>query len=394
MEGTRISVLLIEDDPDHADLIRRHLTSAKDRSFVVEHEPRLSLGLERLARGGIDAVLLDILLPDSEQGSTIPRIVAEAPDVPVVVLTSLDDLDLGTRAVQQGAQDYLVKTEMSGELLGRSIRYAIERKRSQMQLKHYTEELERSNREFEEFARVVSHDLKSPLSVVSFSCALLRSILAEKLEQESGEALDHIDNSVRLMGHLIDDLLDYARVGSGEWKAEPVDCEASFKRATDALTAAIQQTGASVTHNSLPRVFGEPTQLFRLFLNLLDNAIKYRGEAPPRIHLSAVRRRGDWLFSLRDNGLGIRPEDAERVFIVFERVSRDHDSGTGIGLAICKRIVELHGGSIWVESEPGRGSTFHFTLPIRPWSDAQAAGKLEGGLPCEAAAEGDRHPVG
>jgi signal transduction histidine kinase len=370
--------------------------AAKDRSFTVEHQPQLSSGLERLTAGGIYVVLLDILLPDSDVDSTISRIVAEAPHVPVVVLTALDDLELGTRAVQQGAQDYLVKTEMSGELLTRSIRYAIERKRSRRELEHYTEELERSNREFEEFARVVSHDLKSPLSVVSFSCALLRSLWEAKLDKDSGGALNHIDNAVRLMSQLIDDLLDYARVGSGEWKIEPVECESILQRAVDALAPSVQQTDARVTHDPLPQVTAEPTQLFRLFLNLLDNAIKYRGEAPPRIHLSAENRRGEWLFRLRDNGIGIRPEDAQRVFTVFERVNNDESSGTGIGLAICKRIVELHGGTIWVESEMGKGCTFYFTLPHQPWSKTPlefSTMRLPAGS-SDGTARATRQPVG
>jgi chemotaxis family two-component system sensor kinase Cph1 len=166
------------------------------------------------------------------------------------------------------------------------------------------------------------------------------------------------------MQKLIRDLLAYSRVSTERKEVGEVDCEQVLRQALRNLSSSIQESGAMITHGPLPSLAGDPTQLLQLFQNLLSNGIKFRGPDPPRIHVTAAARANQWLFSVRDNGIGVEPADAERIFMIFERGrNRRENLGTGIGLAICKKIVEGHRGRIWVDSQPGHGSTFHFTMP-------------------------------
>jgi len=166
------------------------------------------------------------------------------------------------------------------------------------------------------------------------------------------------------MHRLINDLLAYARLGSRAAEFVPTDCEAIFADAVSNLGSAMEENGATVTHDPLPTVMADKDQLSRLFQNLLSNAIKFRAADPPVVHVSARRNGNEWLFSVRDNGIGIDPEHFERVFLIFQRLhGKSEYSGTGVGLAICRKIVEHHGGKIWIESHAGKGSTFYFTLP-------------------------------
>jgi signal transduction histidine kinase len=357
METSPLKVLLIEDNPDHATLIQRHLSRMADSAVVLETVGQLTIGLERLRTGGADAVLLDLHLPDADGLEAIPKLIEAAPRIPIIVLTSLDDLRLAVRAVQRGAQDYLVKAQINGESLVRALRYAIERKRAYA-------ELERSNQDYRSFAHIVSHELKTPLSVVAYSYDLLTQRVGSRLDAETREFVDMAVDAVRHMNTLIDDLLAYARIDGGQKPAGHVDCEKVLQQVRQHLHLAIAESGATITHDPLPTIAADASQIQQLLRNILGNAIKYRRDEPPRIHVSARREGNAWLFSVSDNGLGIPPEATEKVFLIFERLqSDDQSAGTGIGLALCKRIVERHGGRIWVESQPGRGSTFYFTLP-------------------------------
>ena len=167
------------------------------------------------------------------------------------------------------------------------------------------------------------------------------------------------------MARLIDDLLEFSRAGRGDNPMEPTDCREILSQVLAGLSSSLREAGAVVRHDGLPTVQGNPSQLTQVFQNLIGNAVKFRGAEPPEIHVSASRRDDEWLFLVRDNGIGIAPEYAERIFVIFQRLhGRNEYPGTGIGLAICKRIVTRHGGRIWVESQPGRGSSFYFTLPV------------------------------
>ncbi|MBD0307953.1 MAG: PAS domain S-box protein, partial [Microcoleus sp. T1-bin1] len=229
----------------------------------------------------------------------------------------------------------------------------------------YAQELTRSNAELEQFSYVASHDLQAPLSTIAGYAQLLEKRCHNQLDAQGNKFIRNIVNSCGRMQALIDDLLEYSRVGRSEKPFDVIDCNLVFEDACANLQLAIRQDRASVTRGDLPRVRGDSFQLLQLFQNLIGNAIKYRSSEAPMVHVSASRQGDSWVFSVQDNGIGIAEQYHPRIFQLFQRLhSQKQYSGTGIGLAICQRIVERHGGRLWVESEPNRGSTFYFSIPI------------------------------
>ena len=225
-----------------------------------------------------------------------------------------------------------------------------------------TAELERSNAELDQFAAVTSHDLKEPLQTVTVFAGLLDRDYRDRLDDSGKTFLDSILAGTDRMRTLIRDLLEYSRVGHGELRREPVPADELLDRARDNLAASIAEKGASLTSDPLPTVHADPKQLCQVFQNLLSNALKFSDDDVPEVHVSASLFPSEWRFSVRDNGIGIDPRHAERIFQPFARLGAAKE-GTGIGLAICQKIVEHHGGKIWVEARPGAGSIFHFTIP-------------------------------
>jgi len=228
-----------------------------------------------------------------------------------------------------------------------------------------TMELRRSNEDLEQFAYVASHDLQEPLRMVSSYITLLRQREGEKLDEHSRQFITFALDGATRMQQFIHDLLAYSRVGREGKQFEPVECNEACDAALANLQVAIEKAGAEVTRDALPRVKGDLTLLTQLFQNLIGNALKFRGPVAPKVHVGCERKGGDWEFAVRDNGIGIAPQDFERVFVVFQRLhTREKYPGTGIGLSVCKKIVERHGGRIWVQSKPGKGTTFFFTMPV------------------------------
>jgi PAS domain S-box-containing protein len=235
------------------------------------------------------------------------------------------------------------------------------------ELKKLSDELGRSNADLKQFAYAASHDLKEPLRNIGAFAGLLEKRYKGNLDEKADEFIDYIVEGVKRMERLIQDLLEYSQVDRKGKPFGPVNCSVALEEAIHNLRSAIEESGTELTYDLLPTVTGDASQLSRLFQNLVSNAIKFRADKPLKIHISADRKQDEWSFSVKDNGIGIDPKFAERIFVIFQRLhTREEYEGTGIGLSICKKIVERHGGRIWVKSEPGRGSTFYFTIPDRP----------------------------
>ncbi len=244
-----------------------------------------------------------------------------------------------------------------------SFRDTTERKQAEELLVRQAEELARSNAELEQFAYIASHDLQEPLRTVSSYVQLLGRRYGEQLDAEAQEYITFAVDGIARMQDLIRDLLEYSRVDRLGQTPEPTDSEFVVGLVLDNLQMTIEEAGATVTHDPLPTVMADSTQLGQVFQNLISNALKFRGKEPPRVHISAKTTATEWLFSVCDNGIGIEPQFQEKIFDVFGRLhTRDEYPGTGIGLALCTKIVERHGGRIWVDSQPGQGSTFWFSI--------------------------------
>jgi PAS domain S-box-containing protein len=241
----------------------------------------------------------------------------------------------------------------------------------------HSRELERSNQELEQFAYVASHDLQEPLRMVGSYCQLLQRRYRGKLDADADEFIGYAVEGATRMQRMINDLLAYSRVGRRENPFAPIDTDALVATALDNLRAAIEESGARIRIGKLPAVTGDRTQLAQLFQNLIGNAVKFRGEAPVEVSIDAAPEGDGYRFTVADNGIGIEKDYLDKIFLIFQRLhDRSKYPGTGIGLAICKKVVERHGERIWVESEPGKGSRFIFTLPsdFTPPRDAQREG--------------------
>jgi len=232
---------------------------------------------------------------------------------------------------------------------------------SEAQLQKTMEELERSNKELEQFAFVASHDLQEPLRMISIHLQLIEKKLKGQLDQGTVQNISFAVEGSQRMHNLISDLLEYSRVATKANNFVSVELESVLGKVLTDLQVAISSSNAVINHDAMPEVCGDDVQLGQLFQNLIANAIKFRSEEPPLIHISTEEKQTEWLFCVSDNGIGIDPQFFDKIFIIFQRLQSEY-SGTGIGLAICKKIVERHGGRIWVEKKSGKGTTFCFTL--------------------------------
>ena len=359
-----IQVLVIEDDPTSASLIRILLSKEQSSSFGVEHFERLAPALERLAQGGIDVVLLDLNLPDSEGIETFRRTYARASEVPIVVLTALHNEALGRELVQQGAQDYLPKAGYDRALLVRAIRYAIDR--------HWLlAEAEAASRAKSEFVANMSHEIRTPLTSMRNALSNLLAGVAGDVDEVLREYLAMLDQDCARMCALVSNLLDQARFAAGRVALERdiMDVGEPARRAATACHDQAQAKSITVRveiPESVPPVYADGGRIEQVFANLIGNAIKFTPEGGC-VTIGAEERGESVVVSVVDTGPGIAPENREKVFERFAQLDRQPGAGgkgTGLGLTICRDIVSLHGGKIWVEGEPGEGSRFLFTLPI------------------------------
>lgn len=284
----------------------------------------------------------------------LEREISERKRVEAALQIAHDDLErrVEERTAELGRANTSLKAEVD------------ERRRVEAQLRQTAQRLARSNQDLEQFAYVASHDLQEPLRAVSGCAQVLQRRYQGQLDARADELITHTIGGATRMGTLINDLLEYSRVGTRGHAFRSTDCNAALQKALANLEVAIRESNAIVTYDALPVVQADETQITQLFQNLIGNAVKFKSADSPRVGVNVRQDDGYWHFSVADNGIGFAPEYAERIFTIFQRLhTRNEYPGTGIGLAICKKIVDRHGGRIWVESEPGKGSTFHFTIP-------------------------------
>jgi light-regulated signal transduction histidine kinase (bacteriophytochrome) len=360
--------LVVDDSDISCELLCRLLERQGHRCVALGSGQE---ALERLRSEKFDMVLLDMMMPGLSGLNVLEAIKSDEKlkDVAVVMLSAFDEVgDIGL-CLETGADDYLLKpfdrivlNARLNAILERRRLLNLERQRS-IQLELADAELRRSNEELRRFASVVSHDLQEPLRMVTSYMQLLKRDLGENLTDRQSEFLEFAIDGGRRMSALIQDLLAYSRVTSAEPRREDVDCNEVVDEVKANLRASIEESGATIISGPLPRLTADKSQIRQLCQNLLSNAIKYRGQRPPVVEVNAERSGNHWLFSVADNGVGIDNEQREQIFAMFSRLHDRTIPGTGIGLAICQRVVERFGGKIWVESQKGQGSTFYFTFP-------------------------------
>jgi signal transduction histidine kinase len=357
-----VRVLLVEDNDADAELAVRALRKGGFAPVydVVRNAKEF---LEYLHKNSYEVVLADYSVPGWNGMETVEILRREGLDIPVIVVSgALGDLR-AVECIKHGAADYVLKDHLPR--LPESVRRALDDKQLRHAHRETQEELVRSNRDLEQFAYVASHDLQEPLRMVATYTQLLAERYRGKLDAEADKYIHHAVDGALRMQTLVNDLLAFSRVGRQGRGLESTDCNLVVRSAIANLDSAIQESGARVLVADLPTIPADRSELVQLFQNLIGNAIKFRSSAAPEIHIAAQQSGPSWLFSVTDNGIGIGLEHVEIIFVIFKRLHTHAEyPGSGIGLAICKKIVEQHGGRIWVESEPGRGSSFKFTLPI------------------------------
>ena len=366
------NILIVDDLPDNLRLLSETLS---DRGYEVQCAINGKLALMAVKNAPPDLILLDIKMPGLDGYEVCAELKSQVStsNIPVIFLSALDDVFDKVKAFRVGGVDYITKPFQVEEVLARvENQLTICRLQKQLhtqnlKLHQLNQDLAHSNQELEQFAYIASHDLQQPLQTITGFAELLLSLKSEiNLEEEADEYVTPIlEEGIRMQG-LIKNLLEYSRVGTKRQELQPTDCNIILAETLKNIHHSIEKSQAIITHQTLPTVKADKIQLGQLLQNLISNGIKYcRPGVIPQVTISAEQKPQEWIFIIQDNGIGIKSDYFERIFQVFQRLHTVQDyPGTGIGLAICKKIVERHGGKIWVESEFGVGTTFYFTLPI------------------------------
>jgi light-regulated signal transduction histidine kinase (bacteriophytochrome) len=353
----------VEDEPADVELALRAL---RQGGFAakgdVAQTPEEFIDLVR--RNFYDVILADYKLPNWNGLESVEILRREGLDIPVMMVSgALGELK-AVECIKLGAADYVLKDHLAR--LPDSVRRALREKKLRDENKKSQDDLARSNRDLEQFAYVASHDLQEPLRMVATYTQLLAERYQGKLDTDADKYIHYAVDGALRMQVLVRDLLAFSRVGRQGTELAPIDCNRVMETVLQNLEAAIKDSGAQVLYQSLPTVTVDGSQLLQVLQNLVANAMKFRSKERPVIRVSCEKKGREWVFSVADNGIGIAPEHAETIFVIFKRLhTRTEYPGSGIGLSICKKIVEHHGGRIWVESAPGQGCTLHFTLPVQ-----------------------------
>jgi signal transduction histidine kinase len=361
--SNKLRALIVEDNRFDVELALRVLAK---NGFPAEHDLVQTAEdfKDRIHKNNYDVVLADYGLPSWTGLETVEILRQEGLDIPVIMVTGALGETKAVECIKQGAADYVLKESLAR--LPEAVRGAIQDKKLREESRRTHEELARSNRDLEQFAYVASHDLQEPLRMVATYTQLLAERYEGKLDANADKYIHYAVDGALRMQTLVRDLLAFSRVGRQPESAQPIDGNTVVESAITNLHAAIEESGAQVFYAKLPAVVADRSELVQLFQNLIGNAIKFRSSAPPKVRITAEKKKREWLFSIADNGIGIDPQHAELIFVIFKRLHTHAEyPGSGIGLAICKKIVERNSGRIWVESEPGHGSTFKFTFPMK-----------------------------
>jgi two-component system sensor histidine kinase/response regulator len=376
MNEPTISVLLVEDNPGDADLIRYLLNNPtavapSHAAFVIHHVDRISRALVQLNQTAYDIILLDLSLPDGQGMETFNKMKISAQNVPIVVLSGLDDETMTVKAMQQGAQDYLLKGDIDAELLTRAIRHAIERQhllteqlQAKNQLTRQAIELQNRNAELDQFAHTVAHQVQGLLGQIIGYGSFMEMTQKEKLDNEGRLALKHILQSGHKMNNVLSEILLLASVGREEVEMIPLDMKRVVAEARKRLIFEINEHDAQINQIEFwPTAVGYPSWIEEVWVNYISNGLKYGG-SPPVLELGAMVSEDHTVcFWVKDNGSGISEADQLRLFKTHTRLNPQRTRGEGLGLSIVRRIVEKCGGEVGVNSQLGEGSTFWFTLP-------------------------------
>jgi signal transduction histidine kinase len=369
--STKLRVLLVEDNPADVEL---ELLTLRKNGFDVSGDVAQTAEefTARIRTSRYDLILADYNLPQWRGTDALDILCRENLDVPLILVTGYLGEERAIDYIKQGATDCVLKDHLAR--LPTSVRRAQEEKRLRDQRRQAEEELAqkaaelaRSNAELEQFAYVASHDLQEPLRMIANYTQLLAERYRGKLDEQADKYIAYsVDGAVRMQA-LIQDLLKFSRVGSQEIERRTTDCRAVVEQALKNLQAAVQESGAVVNWTGLPVLEVDPTQLTQVFQNLIGNAIKFHGAETPAIHIDAERKDHEWVLTVSDNGIGIPAENWQEIFVIFRRLhARGEYAGNGIGLSICKKIIERHGGKIWIEAQAKPGCCFKFTLPAEP----------------------------
>ncbi len=357
-----LRVLFVEDEPADVELAVR---AVQQRGFEVSADvTQTEQEFTNLVRSNsYDVILADYNLPIWNGMESVAVLRREGLDIPVIVVSGTLGELTAVECIKQGAADYVLKDHLPR--LPESIRRALNEKRLRDEHKQAQQDLARSNQDLEQFAYVASHDLQEPLRMVATYTQLLAERYHGQLDANADKYIQYAVDGALRMQTLVQDLLTFSRVGRQDTDPQSIDCNGVVAMAIKNLQAAISESGAQILCDPLPVICADGLQLQQVFQNLIGNAIKFRGSEPLVIRVSAVQDGKAWVFSVADNGIGIAPEHSEIIFAIFKRLhTRAEYPGSGIGLSICKKIIERHGGRIWVESGLGRGSTFRFTMPV------------------------------
>lgn len=365
MQRKPLNVLIIDDSPSEHELYREYLNGEQhcDYNFFDAYTGEEG---ERLFRDNpVDCIILDFRLPDTDGLELLKRLSQLREMVPAVMLTREGSETIAVITMKTGLQDYLPKRLITPQTLRRMIERAVERSALMLRMEDHRRNLERSNQDLERFANVVAHDLKSPLRAISQHLQLVRDRNTH-LDEKSLKSIAFAVDGAERMRTLIEALFDFSRAGFERRGFSPIDCNQMMQNVLSNLASDVAESGAAFTVAPLPVVLADPVQIMQILQNLVGNAIKFCRDAP-RVQVSVVQEADMWVFCVRDNGIGIPKVSQNSIFTIFKRLHAPQDfSGHGVGLAICERLLQNNGGRIWVESEPGQGSAFYFSLPVAP----------------------------